>query len=95
MSASGIGRAPETHPNTREINPEAAREGGGGKLEARQHFGIEDGRCADPQLGDWVAELLDVGYVVAPNADDFRARREEPLRRRSRLWLRACSRPPP
>jgi hypothetical protein len=25
-----------------------------------------------------------VGYVVAPNADDFRARREEPLRRRSR-----------
>ena len=37
-----------------------------------------------PHLGDRVAELLGVGDVVAPNADDLRDRREEPLRRRSR-----------
>lgn len=33
-------------------------------------------------LGDRVAELLGVGDVVAPNPDDLRARREEPLHRR-------------
>lgn len=47
------------------------------------------GRGAD--LGDWVAEFLGVGDVVATDADDLRARGEEPLRRRSRhgrqsLW---------
>jgi hypothetical protein len=35
-------------------------------------------------LGDRVAELLGVGDVVAPDADDLRARLEELLRRRSR-----------
>jgi hypothetical protein len=33
-------------------------------------------------LGDWVAEFLGVGGVVAPDADDLRARREEPRRHR-------------
>jgi len=32
---------------------------------------------ARPHLGDRVAELLGVGDVVAPNADNLRARREE------------------
>lgn len=41
-------------------------------------------RSRRPHLGDRIAELLGVGYVVAPNTDDFRGRREEPLRRRSR-----------
>jgi len=52
------------------------------------HAGVEErrGRLQEQNglLGDWVAEFLGVGHVVAADADDLRARRKELLRRRSR-----------
>ena len=62
-------------------------EGARGSLRDRswKHGSVlgSDGR-GRADLGDWVAEFLGVGHVVAADADDLRARRKELLRRRSR-----------
>ena len=83
-SASGTGWAPATHPNISEIKPEGRAGRRGREVRSAAAFWDRGWEARGPHLGDRVAELLGVGYVVAPNADDFRTRREEPLRRRSR-----------
>jgi len=60
-----------------------AREGAGTEVGSAAAFWDRGREARGPHLGDRVVELLGVGDVVAPNPDDLRARREEPLRRRS------------
>lgn len=79
----GLLQHTQTHGGSNQRTRRKEREGSwrrGGVLGSR----TGSARSRRPHLGDRIAELLGVGYVVAPNADDFRARREEPLRRRSR-----------